>query len=278
MPEVRIVIPEDLDRALDGLIKAGFAGNKAELSRTALTHFLSTIPTQLPKGYDLETAFSPDGRIFQVEYAMESMKRGAAMVGVCCSQGIAIAKETPKEEFLVLPNQFYGIFNVTETIAMAFCGIQPDCLFVLEEAKKRSKMLEKEKGSMDVEMLAKELTLFMQPYAQRKDFRPLAAAMIIGGLDSKDKPRLFMINSAGASQEYKVCTEGVGGDETKGILKGGYREEMSLEKATILAIKATLRSKREPREVLVSTLSLKTKKIRELTHEEKRKLWNRIFD
>ena len=39
MPEVRLVIPEDLDRALDGLIKAGFAGNKAELARTALTHF-----------------------------------------------------------------------------------------------------------------------------------------------------------------------------------------------------------------------------------------------
>lgn len=277
MPEVRVVIPEDLDRALDGLIKAGFAGNKAELSRAALTHFLSTMPTQLPKGYDLETAFSPDGRIFQLEYAMESMKRGATMVGICCNQGIVVAKETPREEFLVVPNPFYGIFNVAETIAIAFCGIQPDCLFVLEEAKKRTGILEKKESSADVEALAKELALFMQPFAQKKDFRPLAAAMIIGGLDAESKPRLFMINSAGVSQEYKACMEGVGGDETRGILKGGYKAEMSLAEATMLAIKATLRHKREPKEVLVSTLNVKTKEARTLTYEEKRKLWIRVF-
>jgi len=277
MPEVRIVIPTDLDRALDGLIKAGFAGNKAELARAALTHFLSTIPTQLPKGYDLETAFSPDGRIFQLEYAMESMKRGATMVGVCCSSGIVLAKETPNDEFLVLPNSFYRIFQVAETVVMAFCGIQPDSLIVLEEAKRHVEMLKKEIGFVDVEALAKGLTLFMQPYAQRKDVRPLAVAMILGGLDSHGKPRLFMINSAGASQEYKACNEGVGGDETRGILKGGYKVDMSLEEATVLAVKAALKQKKEPEGVLVATLDSKTKEIQDLKLEEKQKLWKKIF-
>lgn len=277
MPEVRIVIPEDLDRALDGLIKSGFAGNKAELARTALTHFLSTIPTQLPKGYDLETAFSPDGRIFQLEYAMESMKRGGTMVGVCCNRGIALAKVAPKEEFLILPNPFYRIYKVADSTAMAFCGIQPDCLLVLEEAKKQAETLKKENGNVDVEALAKGLTLFMQPFAQKKDFRPLAVAIIIGGLDSQDKSRLFMLNSAGASQEYSACMEGVGGEETKGILKGGYKANMSLDEATILAIKAASRNRKEPKDVLAAILDIETKEIRELSQEEKQKLWKKIF-
>ncbi|MDH5448135.1 MAG: hypothetical protein OEY24_05755 [Candidatus Bathyarchaeota archaeon] len=277
MPEVRLVIPKDLDRALDSLIKAGFAGNKAELARTALTYFLSTVPTQLQKGYDVETAFSPDGRIFQLEYAMESMKRGGTMVGICCNHGIVLAKETPSDEFLILPNPFYRIFKITETIAIAFSGIQQDSLLVLEEAKKQTGILKKENANVDVEALAKGLTLFMQPYAQKKGFRPLAVAMIIGGLDSQNRPRLFMINSAGASQEYRACMEGKGGDETKGVLKGGYKADMSLEEAVILAIKATLRRKKEPKEVLIATLDLKTKEIRELTQKEKQKLWKRIF-
>lgn len=277
MPEVRLVIPKDLDRALDGLIKAGFAGNKAELARTALTHFMSTIPAQLMKGYDLETAFSPDGRIFQLEYAMESMKRGGTMVGVRCSDGIVLAKETPSGEFFVIPNPFYQIFEISKTMAIAFCGMQPDCLLVLEEAKKQAQILTEEDGGVDVEVLARKLTLFMQPYAQKKAFRPLAAALIIGGLDSQDKARLFMINSAGAAQEYRACMEGKGGDETKGILKGGYKADMSLEEAIVLAIKATLRRKKEPKDVLVTLLDLRTKEVREVAQEEKQKLWTRVF-
>jgi len=277
MPEVRLVIPEDLDRALDGLIKAGFAGNKAELARTALTHFLSTIPTQLVKGYDLETAFSPDGRIFQLEYARESMKRGGTMVGIRCDNGIAFAKEAASEEFLVMPNPFYRIFKVSDTTAMMFCGIQSDCLLVFEEAKKQAEVLKKESDKTDVEALGTRLTLFMQPYSQKKGFRPLAAAAIIGGLDSENKPRLFQINSAGSSQECEICMEGKGGDETKGILKGGYKADMGLHDAAVLAIRAVLKRKQEPERVLVATLDLEKNEVRELTQEDKQRLWKAVF-
>jgi len=45
MPEVRVVVPRELDRTLDAMVRAGFAGNKAELARTALIHLLSALPT-----------------------------------------------------------------------------------------------------------------------------------------------------------------------------------------------------------------------------------------
>ena len=277
MPEVRVVIPNDLDRALDALVKAGFAGNKAELTRTAITHFLSTVPTQLQKGYDLETAFSPDGRVYQLEYAMESMKRGGAIVGVCCQEGVVLAKELPKKDALiVLPNPFAQTFKISENIGIVYCGILSDGFLVVEEARKQTEMLKKE-GITDIETLVKRLALFMQPYAQRKDVRPFAVALIIGGLDSENRSRLFLLNSAGLAHEYKACNVGVGGDESKGILKEGYKPELSLEEATTLAIKAALRERREPENVLVATIDVKTGKFRNVTLEEKERMWDKIF-
>jgi len=276
MPEVRVIVPEDLDRALDALIKAGFAGNKAELARTAITHFLSTIPTQLPKGYDLETAFSPDGRIFQLEYAIESMRRGGTIVGVCCNEGIALAKELPKEDsFMVFPNPFVQTFKIGQNIGLVYCGILTDGYFLVEEARKIVEPTGK--GGVDIEELVKRLALVMQPYTQRKNVRPLAAALIIGGLDLDNRPRLFLLNSSGLAVEHKACHVGIGSDETKEILKAGYKPEMKLEDAVPLAAKAALREEKPPGNVLLAVVEARTKRFKEISMEEKERIWKKAF-
>ncbi len=129
----------------------------------------------------------------------------------------------------------------------------------------------------DIETLVKRLALFMQPYAQKKDVRPFAVALIIGGLDSNHKPRLFLLNSAGLAHEYKACNVGVGGDESKRILKEGYKPELSLEEATMLAIKAALREKRKPEDVLVATIDAKIGEFRNVTTQEMERMWDKIF-
>jgi len=265
MPEVRFVIPKDLDRALDALIKAGFAGNKAELARAAITHFLSTIPTQLPKGYDLETAFSPDGRIFQLEYAEEVIRRGGTIVGISCSEGVALAKEVPRTgTFEIVPNPFNRIFKVHQSIGLTYCGLQADGYILLEQAIKQTKLLERE-GLVDIEELVKKLVLFLQPFMQRKDMRPLGVASIIGGFDLRNKPRLFLLKSDGVVQEHKAYALGRGGAESMGILKGGYKPNLTLKEAVALAIKTASRGAKKPENVLVATIDAKTKTFKDLT-------------
>lgn len=281
MPEVRLVIPEDLDRALDAAIKAGFAGNKAELARTALTQWLSTIPTQLTRGYDLETAFSPDGRIFQLEYALESISRGGAVVGVRCDYGIALAKELPNlastnDPLMVVPNPFAQTFKLGQDVGIVYSGILIDGYFLIEEARKMVSTFE-DKDKVNVETLAMKLALFTQPYAQRKDVRPFATALIIGGLDQERKPRLFLLNSAGSAQEYKACHAGMGTDKAKEILKTGYRQNLRLEEAAALAARAALREPRKPEDVLLAVIDAKTERFREMASSEKERMWNRVF-
>ncbi|KPV61460.1 MAG: Proteasome subunit alpha [Candidatus Bathyarchaeota archaeon BA1] len=278
MPEVRVIIPEDLDRALDALIRAGFAGNKAELTRAAITHFLSTIPTQLPKGYDVETAFSPDGRVFQLEYAVEAVRRGGTIVGVCCPEGVVLAKELRKVDPLeITPNPFFKIFELHESIGIVYCGLQTDGYNIVEEAKKQVELLKKEEDEADIETLVKNMVLFIQPFTQRKDVRPLGVALIVGGIDSKNNPRLFLLEGAGGVKENKACAIGLGGEESIGILKGGYKADLRLEEAIGLAIKAALREAKKPENVLVATIDAKTKAFREVTLEEKERMWRQIF-
>jgi len=282
MPEVRIIVPQELDRALDALVKAGFAGNKAELARVALTHLLSSLPMQIPRGYDLENAFSPDGRVFQLEYAHESVKHGGTIVGVCCSGGVVLAKQVKMKEireknpFVIIPNPFLKVFKISECIGMVHCGLLTDGYLVVDEALKQAISLSKE-GTVDVETLAEKLILFMQSFGLRKDVRPLGTALLIGGLDPQNKPRLFYLESSGRAFECEAHAIGVGREESIEILKKRYKSDLSLEEATVLAVEAALRKTAETENVLVAAIDRKTKKFKELTSEEKKRIVEKIF-
>lgn len=282
MPEVRIVIPKELDRGLEALVKAGFAGNKAELARIALTHLLSSLPMQMPRGYDLENAFSPDGRVFQLEYAHENVKHGGTIVGVCCSEGVVLAKEVSikeireKNPFVVIPNPFLKVFKISECVGMVQCGLLTDGYLVVYEALKQAKSPSKGE-TVDVEKLAEKLTLFMQSFGLRKDTRPLGTAFLLGGLDQLNKPRLFRLEGSGRAFECKAHAIGLGEKESIEILKKEYRYELSLEEATALTIEATLRKTADIENLLVATIDKKTKKFKELTPEEKRIILKKIY-
>jgi len=281
MPEVRIIIPEELDRGLDALVKAGFAGNKAELARVALTHLLSSLPMQIPRGYDLENAFSPDGRVFQLEYAHENVKHGGTIVGVCCSGGVVLGKEVlireiqEKNPFVVIPNPFLKVFKISEYVGMVQCGLLTDGYLAVDEALKQAKALSKEEA-IDVEKLAEKLILFMQSFGLRKDARPLGTAFLIGGLDPLNKPRLFYLEGSGRAFECEAHAIGLGEEESIEILKKKYKYELSLEEAVALTVEAALRKTAKTENLLVATIDRKTKKFKELTPEEKRKIAEKI--
>jgi 20S proteasome alpha/beta subunit len=281
MPEVRIIIPQELDRGLDALVKAGFAGNKAELARIALSHLLSSLPMQIPRGYDLENAFSPDGRVFQLEYAHENVKHGGTIVGVCCSEGVVLAKEVrikeirEKNPFVVIPNPFLKVFKISECVSMIQCGLLTDGYFVVDEALKQAKSLSKEEP-VDVEKLAEKLILFMQSFGLRKDARPLGTAFLLGGLDPLNKPRLFHLEGSGRAFECKAHAIGLGEKESIEILKKRYKYKLSLEKAAALTVEATLRKTVDIENLLVATIDRKTKRFKELTPEEKERIVEKI--
>src|SRR2546428_10878775 len=92
MTEIRTSVPEEVDAYIDALVRKGIFSNKAELVRAALVNYVNETGTFF-RGFDAETIFAPDGRLYQVEYARESASRGGTAAGIVCEDGVPLAAE-----------------------------------------------------------------------------------------------------------------------------------------------------------------------------------------
>ncbi len=90
----------------------------------------------MPRAYDRAiTIFSPDGRLYQDEYALELVKRGAPIVGVSSPEGVAlVANETP-ESRLEDPRFFMKIFQLDEHVGTAVAGLISDARVLIEQSR-----------------------------------------------------------------------------------------------------------------------------------------------
>ena len=80
MTEVRVSISKEVDKFLDAAVRTGMFANKAEILRAATMQFVNQIGP-ISKGFGRETMFSLDGRLYQVEYALEVSLRELTVMG-----------------------------------------------------------------------------------------------------------------------------------------------------------------------------------------------------
>ena len=282
MPEIRVIIPETMELALDSLIRAGFAGNKAEIVRAAITQYLSTFPTILSKNYDLESVFSPDGRIHQIEYAIESSKRGLITVGLCSKEGIVLIKrlvsgESPSTTLIKPRSYFRTIKYIADNIAISITGLSADARLVIKEAMKHAQSYDQGK-KINIYNLVEDLSSFIHSYTLKKEVRVLGSSFIIGGLDPENVPKLFFLEPSGALFEFKAIAAGNGDEEANKTLQKEYSESISLEKTLLLGMKTALQGKKDPENLLIDMIDTQSKKFREITLDEKKVLHNKLWN
>ncbi len=284
MPEVRVVISDELDRYLDTAVTRGLFGSKAEVIRAALIRYSETLPIRVPSGYDDTTVFSPDGRIFQIEYAMEAPIKGATIVGLRYSDGVILAKERLKEYFKGVTDFPYILkapwedFQVDDHIGMVPVGLAADFLLLKNKASKEAQEYRKETGEpIGVEELTIRLALVMHSYTTKRDMRPLGCVSLIGGVD-KTGCRLFVLDPSGTYQEVLAGCHGSKMNEANNILKDGYKADMPLKEALGLIIRAVLKEEtRKPEELSVAAIETETKTLRKITLEEIKEAWKTAF-
>jgi proteasome alpha subunit len=159
---------------------------------------------------------------------------------------------------------------------MVQCGLLTDGYLVVDEALKQASSPSKAEA-VDVEKLAEKLILFMQSFGLKKDSRPLGTAFLLGGLDRQNEPRLFHLEGSGQALECKAQAVGVGERESMEILKKRYKYELSLGEATALTFEATSRKTADTENLLIATIDRRTKKLKELTPEDKRRIVEKIY-
>jgi len=190
------------------------------------------------RGYDMTpTMYSPDGRIYQVEYAIETVKRGTLALGIKCKDGVIMAvEETPRA--LQVVDIAQKIFQVDQHIGVAAAGYIPDARVQVDNARffsQSTKLTYDE--PVEVETVAKHLADQCHQFTQYSGVRPYGVALIIAGVDQKGGS-IYVTDPSGTYVSYAAVAIGAGSDEVTDFLEKNYQTEIGLEEGAALATAA----------------------------------------
>ncbi|MFH1393775.1 MAG: archaeal proteasome endopeptidase complex subunit alpha [Candidatus Micrarchaeota archaeon] len=224
-----------------------------------------------PQAYDRAiTVFSPDGRLFQVEYAKEAVKRGATAIGVTAKDGVALVAFKSIHSKLVIPDSLKKIFEVDHHICVTASGLIADARRLVEVARvdaQRHRITYNEPPTVDT--IARSVCDLMQVYTQYGGIRPFGVSLLIAGADHR--PRLFEAEPSGAMTAYKADSIGANKKEVDDILEANYKETIDLDDAVKLAVTAlreTNEEKLQPENIEISLVPMRTKKCHTLSDKE----------
>lgn len=190
-------------------------------------------------GYDRAiTIFSPDGRLFQVEYALEAVRRGWTAIGIRCTNGVVLAVEKKRISPLIDPASMEKILKIDEHVGATFAGLSSDARILIERARQEAqinRMLYDE--TIDVEVLTKKVSEVKQIYTQHAGVRPFGVALLIAGVD-RFGPKLFMTEPSGAYAGYYAVAIGAGSQTVTEFFEKNYQPDLNIDDAIMLALKA----------------------------------------
>jgi proteasome alpha subunit len=184
------------------------------------------------------TIFSPDGRLYQVEYAREAVKRGTASIGVRTTDGVVLAVDKRVRSPLMERDSVEKIHKADDHVGIASAGHVADARQLIDFARRRAQINELRYGEpIGVETLTKEVTDYIQQYTQVGGARPFGVALIIAGI-ADGEPRLYETDPSGTPYEWKALAVGADRGDIRDYLEENYTDEMNLEDGVRLALEA----------------------------------------
>ncbi|HJJ28021.1 MAG TPA: archaeal proteasome endopeptidase complex subunit alpha [Methanocorpusculum sp.] len=194
-------------------------------------------------GYDRAiTMFSPDGRLYQVEYAREAVKRGTTAVGIKCKNGVVLLVDKRVSSRLLEPSSIEKIFKIDDHIGVASSGLVGDARALVDRARIEAQINRVSYGEpIDVETLAKKLCDHMQTYTLFGGARPYGTALLIAGVETTPEGaryHLFETDPSGTLLEYYATGIGIGRQAVMKLFEKEYKEGCSADEAIQLGLKA----------------------------------------
>ncbi len=192
------------------------------------------------------TVFSPDGRLFQVEYARVAVGRGTTTVGLKFKEGVILMADKKVRSKLVESNSVEKIFQIDEHIGCATSGLVADARTLVDYARvvaQINKVTYEEKISTD--MLVKRICDYKQNYTQYGGVRPFGTALLVGGVDNQGI-HLFETDPSGALSSYKAGCIGSGRSQVIELFEDKFKDNMSMSDAITLGLEGLKMSSDDP--------------------------------
>ncbi|KAK0521245.1 putative proteasome subunit alpha type-7 [Tilletia horrida] len=162
-------------------------------------------------GYDLSAStFSPDGKVFQVEYAARCADSAGTALGLRCKDGIVLAVEKLVTSKLLVPGSNRRIFACDRHLALATAGLTADGKHLAGRARdEAANFKDTYRYPSSVKALADRLGLYMHAYTLYSSVRPFGVSAILAGVD-QDGPALYMLETSGVFWGYRGTAIGKG--------------------------------------------------------------------
>jgi proteasome alpha subunit len=235
---------------------------------------------QAGRGYDMAiTQFSPEGRLFQVEYAIEAVRRGTTAIVCRNNHSVVFAVEKKSSELQeVIGSE--KIFKIDNHIGVAIAGLTADARVLVDKARVQAQV---NLLNYDEMISVKDSTLniceYLQLFTQNAGVRPFGVSLLIAGIDSDEDASLYLTDPSGAMWGYKAFAIGSGASEARSYLEENYKEDIGEEELKLLPLKAL-------KEIMGDNLTKDTcdvayilkddKKFRLLSLDEKEELLTKI--
>ncbi len=216
------------------------------------------------------TVFSPDGRLFQVEYAREAVKKGSTTIGLKFKGGVALIVDKRSMSKLLEPKSTEKIHDIDDYIGCATSGLVADARILVDEARHDAQVHRVNYGeNISVEMLVKKVCDYKQQFTQYGGARPFGTALLVAGTDDMGV-HLFETDPSGALVAYKATGIGSGRAAVMDIFEKEFKDDMSFNAAMKLGLKAleaAIEEKPEAETVEIGVAEV-GKRFRRLTESE----------
>jgi len=188
-------------------------------------------------GYDRAiVVFSPEGRMYQVEYARKAVEKATTAIGIVFANGVILVAARTLQRLLV-PESVEKISKMDDHIGAASAGILADSRVLIDYARVRCQ-INRVTYNEPIEMnaLVKDISDRKQRFTQIGGIRPFGVSLLICGMN--ETPHLFETDPSGTLREWKAHAIGRGSKESKKVLIEEFKDNMTKEKAIDLALKA----------------------------------------
>jgi len=222
--------------------------------------------------------FSPEGRLFQVEYAIEAIKLGSTAIGIRTKEGVILAVEKRITSPLIDPTSIEKILEIDTHMGCAMSGLTADARTLIDHARVEAQAHwftynERMPVESCVHAVADLALDFSDSDKDKKKVmsRPFGVALLVGGWDPVDGPVLFNTDPSGTFTKYMAASIGSAQEGATSMLQEQYNQDMTLQEAETLALtclRQVMEEKLSKVNIELASISKETKQFKLISGEE----------
>lgn len=194
----------------------------------------------MSRRYDSRTTtFSPEGRLFQVEYAKEAINLAGSTIGVLAKDGVILAGEKKTtSKLLDQSRQWEKLFQIDDHILCAVAGITSDANILINKLRLFAQQHRYQYGEpMPLEQIVTRLCDLKQGYTQWGGLRPFGVSFLFAGFDKHYGFQLYHTDPSGNLSGWKAHALGMNSNTAEQVFRTDWQEDLSISDAKKLAAK-----------------------------------------